>query len=63
MRVAEKLDWKGLSHISVMFQYNCAICREKKTQQGQIINNFKNASILFLLKMGHFYRNMSEIRP
>jgi hypothetical protein len=38
-----------------MFRYNCAICREKKAQQGQMINNLKNASNLFSLKMVHFF--------
>ena len=45
-----------------MFRYEFAICR-KKNAQGKMINNVKNASIWFALKMTPLYRNMPEIQP
>jgi len=44
-----------------MLRYKYVVCWEKKAQQGKMINNFKNSSVLFSLKMAHLYRNMPQI--
>jgi len=50
-----------LSPICDMLRYKYVVCWEKKAQQGKMINNFKNSSVLFSLKMAHLYRNMPQI--